>query len=179
MVQGGKIQNTNKCGILTNVAFCFNSVYILQCVWCLCVVLSGCYNKQQSWHGGWRTVERLMGRPRDLSVWAQGGRAPNVLLRAHPSQMYLYKVQMYLSKFQNVFVQIAKCICLSCNIYLSKFQNVWASGPNVLLHAHPPKCTCPKCQIKKLNLIPRNEFESSFVRLFFSRCSTAEMNRLL
>ena len=58
-----------------------------------------------------------MGRPRDLSVWAQGGRAPNVLLRAHPSQMFLYKVQMYLSKFQNVFskvqnvfVKAAKCI---------------------------------------------------------------------
>ena len=47
-----------------------------------------------------------MGRPRDLSVWAQGGRAPNVLLRAHPSQMYLNKVQMYLSKFQNVFSKL-------------------------------------------------------------------------
>ena len=84
-----------------------------------------------------------MGRPRDLSVWAQGGRAPNVLLRAHPSQMYL-------SKFLNVFVQIAKCICQSCKIYLSTFQNVWAQGgraPNVLLRAHPSQMYLYKVQM--------------------------------
>ena len=32
---------------------------------------------------------------------------------------------MYLSKLQNVFVQIAKWICPNCKMYLSKLQNVF------------------------------------------------------
>ena len=32
---------------------------------------------------------------------------------------------MYLSKLQNVFVQISKSICPNCKMYLSKFQNVF------------------------------------------------------
>ena len=33
--------------------------------------------------------------------------------------------KMFLSKFQNVFVRIAKCICPNYRMYLSKLQNVF------------------------------------------------------
>ena len=42
---------------------------------------------------------------------------------------------MYLSKLQNVFVQILKCICLNCNMYFSKLHNL---SYNVQI----VKCSC-------------------------------------
>ena len=68
-----------------------------------------------------------MAGPRDLSVSAQGGRppAPNVLLHAHPSQMYL-------SKEQNLFLQIPKCIGRA------KIQSVFVKGA---------KYICPICKM--------------------------------
>ena len=33
--------------------------------------------------------------------------------------------QKYLSRLQNVFVYIAKCICLDCKMYLSRLKNIF------------------------------------------------------
>ena len=57
-----------------------------------------------------------------------------------PDSMYLTVIrrrahspncQMYLSKWQNVFVQMIKCICPNGKMYLSKWQNVFVQIANV------------------------------------------------
>ena len=40
-------------------------------------------------------------------------------------------LQMYLSKLQNVFVQIDKCICPNCQMYLLKLTNVFDIFPDI------------------------------------------------
>ena len=50
----------------------------------------------------------------------------------------LYSCIKYLFKLQNVFVQIAKCICLNCQMYLSKLQ---------IVSVRIAKCICPNCRM--------------------------------
>ena len=50
--------------------------------------------------------------------------------------------KMYLSKLQNVFVQIAKCFCPNFKMYLSKLQNVHIQMQNICVQM--AKCVCPK-----------------------------------
>ena len=46
---------------------------------------------------------------------------------------------MYLSELQNIFVQIAKCICPNCKMYLSKLLNVFVQI-NRLKQLCPLRC---------------------------------------
>ena len=55
--------------------------------------------------------------------------------------------QMYLYKLQNVFVQIAKCICPNCKMYLSKFLNVFVQIA---------KCICPNSKLYLSKLYKSN-----------------------
>ena len=58
-------------------------------------------------------------------------------LRIHPNEHICPNFKMYLSKLQNVFVQIAQYICPNCKMYLSKLPNVFVQIA---------KCICPNCK---------------------------------
>ena len=47
--------------------------------------------------------------------------------------MYFQNCKMYLSKFQNIFVKIAKYICLNCKMYVSKSNNVFDKNYDLCL----------------------------------------------
>ena len=51
---------------------------------------------------------------------------------------------MYLFKWLNVFVQMAKCICPDCKMYLYKLQNIFVQIAKVFVQM--AKCICPNGQ---------------------------------
>ena len=55
------------------------------------------------------------------------------------SQPISYSGKMYSSQLQNVFVSIAKCICLNCKMYLSQLPNIFLSrfSPPAVLPCFP------------------------------------------
>ena len=68
---------------------------------------------------------------------------------------------MYLSKFQNVFVLIAKYICHNCKMHLSKLQNVFVWIAN---------CICPNCKMYLSKL------HNVFVQIAKCICQNCKMN---
>ena len=59
----------------------------------------------------------------------------------------IYK--MYFSKLPNVFLQIARCICLNCQIYVRPLVThvQWIAIRKLHSFRHCEKCICPNCQI--------------------------------
>ena len=58
------------------------------------------------------------------------------LTHQSPPKTPLSCCKMYLLKFQNVFVQIAKCICSNCQMYLFKLLNVFVQIAKYICSKH-------------------------------------------